>query len=70
MLIANGVRLSTVCYSNQRRITPRIRAFERGVLRCRAAVAALLSADRIGRLLLREVAIAVWTTRYSKEWKN
>lgn len=70
VLIANGVRLSTVCYSNQRRITPRIRAFERGVLRCRAAVAALLSSDRIGRLSLREVAIAVWATRYSTEWQN
>lgn len=70
VLVANGVRLSTAHSRYRQYIFPERIAFERGVLRCRAAVVALLSADRIGRLSLREVVLAVWATRYSKEWQN
>ena len=75
-LVANGVRLSTARKDYRNAITPELEAFERGVLRCRSAVAALLRVKRAGRLwqwdkfLLRELAYAVWATRYEEEWQN
>lgn len=69
-LLANGVRLSTVRTSHRHLITPELRAFERGVLRCRTKVAALMRVRKAGKLmlwdkfLLKEIAIAVWATRY------
>lgn len=70
VLVANGVRLITVHDHYRHHITPAMEAFERGVLRCRAAVAALLSIKRAGNLwrwdkfLLREIAYAMWATRH------
>lgn len=76
VLVANGVRLSTVSEHLRNYITPELVAFERGVLRCRAAVVSILSAKRKGKLwrwdkfLLRAIAYAVWATRYDKNWQN
>ena len=42
VLVANGVRLRTVHERFRDLITPELEAFERGVLRCRAAVVAML----------------------------
>lgn len=76
VLLANGVRLSTVAVVSRCGITPELVAFERGVLRCRSAAVALMRVRRAGKLvrwdkfLLREMAIAVWATRYSKEWQK
>lgn len=70
VLVANGVRLSTAREINRETITPEPVAFEQDVLRCRAAVASILSVERKGnlwrwdKLLLREIAYAVWATRY------
>ena len=70
VLVANGVRLSTVRESCRKYITPKLVEFEHGVLRCRAAVVALLRVKKAGSLwrwdkfLLKEVAYAVWATRY------
>ena len=55
---------------------PELEAFERGVLRCRAAVVAMLRVKRAGRLLvwdkflLKQMALDVWATRYDKQWRN
>lgn len=76
VLIANGARLSTVRGSYQYYITPELEVFERAVLRCRAAVVALLRVKRVGELwrwdkfLLRELAYAVWATRTEDEWQT
>lgn len=72
LLVANGVRLSTVRLDIHPKITPWMRAFEAGVLRCRAAAVALLGAKRRrahhlivwDKFLVREVALAVWATRH------
>lgn len=70
VLIANGVRLNTVHEPYRRYITKELVAFERRVLQCRSAVVALLCVKRVGKLpcwdkfLLKEIAIAVWATRY------
>lgn len=70
VLIANGVRLNTVHETYRRYITKELVAFEWRVLQCRSAVVALLRVKRVGKLpcwdkfLLKEIAIAVWTTRY------
>ena len=46
------------------------------MLRCRAAVVAMLRVKRAGKLwmwdkfLLAELALCVWATRYAKEWQN
>lgn len=72
VLLANGVRLSTV----QGIVSAELVAFERGVLRCRAAVVAMLRVKRAGQLvrwdrfLLREVALSLWATRCSREWQS
>lgn len=74
VLVANGLRLSNVMRTN--RIKPKLEAFERGVLKCRATVVAMLRVKHVGQLwkwdkfLLREIAFAVWATRYEKEWQN
>lgn len=73
VLIANGVRLSTVRADQRDLIPPELVAFERDVLRCRAAVVSILSVKREGNLwrwdkfLLREIAYAVWATRMCKQ---
>ena len=70
VLVANGVRLRTAYKAWRRHITPELVAFEHCVLRCRAAVVAMLRVKRAGELwrwdkfLLRELAIAIWATRY------
>ena len=75
-LLANGVRLSSACERTVSYITTWLEEFEHGVLRCRSAAVALMRVKRAGKLvrwdkfLLREVAIAVWTTRRSQEWQN
>lgn len=75
VLVANGVRLHTVHGYLRRRITPELWAFERGVLRCRAAVVAMLRVKRKANLfvwdkfLLREMAYAIWATRCNEQWQ-
>ena len=75
VLVANGVRLSTVRKDYREVITPELVAFERGVLRCRAAVVAMLRVKRAGQLwmwdkfLLAELAVCIWSTRYAEEWQ-
>lgn len=64
-LCANGMRLNA-------NITPEMRRFEAGVLRCRTAVVALLRVKQAGnlvrwdRFLLRELAYALWSTRWEQ----
>ena len=76
VLLANGVRLSTVRKDRRHLITPELRAFERGVLCCRAAVVAILRVKRAGQLwmwdkfLLLEIALCIWSTRYDKGWQT
>lgn len=76
VLVANGVRLSTANEREHRFITPKLEAFERGVLRCRTAVVAMLRVKRKADLfwwdkfLLRELAYAIWATRYDKQWQK
>lgn len=76
VLVANGLRLSTVCAEESRFISSELWAFERGVLRCRTAVVAMMRVKKAGelwrwdRFLLREMAYAVWATRYEKKWQN
>ncbi len=76
VLVANGVRLSTVREDNHKCITPELEAFERGVLCCRAAVVAMLRVKRAGQLrmwdkfLLLDIALCIWATRYDKGWQR
>ena len=76
VLVANGVRLSTVREDRREYITPELEAFERGVLRCRAAVVAMLHVKRAGQLwmwdkfLLAEMAVCIWSTRYDRGWQT
>lgn len=76
ILLSNGVRLSTVHNECRQFVAPKFAAFERRVLRCRSAAVALLRVKKIANLwrwdkfLLKEVAIAVWATRYGEEWQN
>ena len=67
VLVANGVRLATVSEVFRHRIPLSLVEFERGVLRCRAAVVAVL---RQNTRFSRDVAIAIWATRYDKKWQN
>ena len=75
-LVANGVRLSTVREDYRQLITPELEAFERGVLRCRAAAVALLRVKKAAKLhhvdkfLMRELAYATWSTRTSERWQE
>lgn len=75
VLVANGARLSSAHETGRHRITPELEAFERGVLRCRAAVAAMLRVKRASRrlvcwdkFLLIEMAVCVWSTRAEVAW--
>lgn len=76
VLVANGVRLSTALDLNYHlhRVTHKMVAFERGVLRCREAVVAMLRVKRAGRLerwdkfLLAHMAVELWASRYAVEW--
>lgn len=77
VLLANGARLGSVRGGLASNVTRELRAFERGVLRCRAAVVALLALKRLGcahvmrgldRWVVREAAYAVWATREDKAW--
>ncbi len=76
ILLANGARLSVVDKRYHEHITPAMVAFERGVLRCRTAAAAMLRVKRAGQLwrwdkfLLKEIALAVWATRFGEKWQN
>ena len=76
VLIANGVRLNTVRPAHRPFIGSALVAFEQGVLRCRTAVATMLHVKRAGKLprwdrfLLRELACALWSTRYDNKWQK
>ncbi len=76
VLVANGVRLSTVQKYCRKYITPKLEAFERGVLRCRAAVVAMLRVKKTAQLyhvdkfLMRELAFAMWATRTNDQWQD
>ena len=73
VLLSNGMRLS-MARCNHHRITPELKAFECGVLRCRAAVVAMLRVKRAGSLwlwdkfLLKEIAFSIWATRCDTKW--
>lgn len=77
VLVANGVRLSTVGESSRCHITPELHAFERGVLQCRDVIVVLLGLKRrrgdamrdVDRWLVRELAFACWATRTDKKWQ-
>lgn len=74
VLVANGVRLSTARETLISLITPELKAFERGVLKCRKAVVALIHLKKAAKLwhvdkyLLREIGFAIWATRYDNKW--
>ena len=76
VLVANCVRLSTLHKDNHMYITPELEAFERGVLRCRAAVVVLLGLKRrrgdvmwaLDRWVVRELCFALWATRTNVQW--
>lgn len=79
VLLANGVRLSTVHKDYRHHIPPHLEAFERGVLRCRAAVVAMLTLRKRGVPLLLtigckymavELAVALHATRYDSAWQK
>ncbi len=77
VLVANGVRLSTVHEDYRKCITPELEAFERGVLCCRVAVVAMLRVKRASgqlvrwdKFLLAELALCIWATRYDKGWQT
>ena len=76
VLVANGVRLSTVRKDRREYITPELEAFERGVLRCRAAVVAMLRVKKaanlyhVDKFLMRELAYAMWATRTCDRWQK
>ena len=77
VLMANGMRLSAVSDTFRRYITPELEAFERGVLRCRAAVVVLLGLKRrrgdvmwaLDRWVVRELCFALWATRSDTAWQ-
>lgn len=76
VLLANGVRLRTVGNEQRHLITPELEAFECGVLRCRAAVVAMLRAKKaanlyhVDKFLMRELAYAMWATRTDAKWQK
>lgn len=67
-LLANGVRSNNSPWMN-----PKLHAFEQGVLACRTATIAMLRVKRLAKLwnwdrfLLKELAFAIWATRYDDE---
>jgi hypothetical protein len=76
ILVANGVRLRDIERDSVKNFTPWQRKFERGVLRCRTAVVAILRVKKAGNLwrwdkfLLKEIGYAIWATRYSNIWSE
>lgn len=78
VLIANGVRLSSLREDYRDLITPELVGVERGVLRCRCVIVTLLGLKRRRRglvmmreldcFVVREVAVCVWATRTDKSW--
>lgn len=68
-LMASGARLRDLPSTCRDYILPHYSAFERGLLRCRQVVVALLHVKRVGGLarwdkfLLKEIALCVWATR-------
>lgn len=76
VLLANGMRLSTLREGLRGRITPELEKFERGVLHCRTAVVAMLRLKKAAKLwhmdrfVLREIGFAIWATRYDGKWMN
>lgn len=75
VLVANGVRLSSL--RPHEFAKPELEAFERGVLRCRAAAVVLMGLQRLRRCAsmraldrwaVREVALSVWSTRTEAVW--
>ena len=76
VLVANGVRLSTVHPRYRFYITREMETFERGVLKCRKVFIATLRVKRAGKLwrwdkyLLREIGFAIWATRYDNKWST
>lgn len=77
VLMANGVRLASVCPDVLFKITPVVRSCERGVLACRAAAVVLLGLKRrrgdalrvVDRWMVMEITRAVWATRCDKGWQ-
>ena len=71
ILIANGARMNLDDIFN---IPLPLIAFQRGILRCRAAVVAMLRVRRAGQLwrwdkyLLAYISHAIWATRYEECW--
>lgn len=76
VLVANCVRLNTIAERLRRHITPELEAFERGVLRCRAVVVAMLRVKKaanlyhVDKFLMRELAYAMWATRTCDRWQK
>lgn len=69
VLLANGYRICSLPFSPKYCFQSH-RDFERGILACRSAFAALLLVKRkhpnmahVDRFLMREIALAVWATR-------
>ena len=76
VLVANGVRLSTLHDDHRHLITPELEKFEQGVLHCRQAVVAMLRLKKaaklwsVDRFLIREIGFAIWATRCNIIWQN
>lgn len=78
VLLANGVRLSTAREEQFHFITSELRAFEHGVLRCRAVAATLLGIKRrrgpmmfeLDRFVILEIAVCMWATRADNSWHS
>jgi hypothetical protein len=72
ILVANGVRLRNLSHDPLNCVSPWQRNFERGVLRCRRAVVAMLRVKKAAKLhhvdkyLMREIGYAIWATRYDE----
>lgn len=75
VLVANGARLSSVCESFRDLIPPKLVAFERAILGCRAVTVAFLRVKkatnlaRWDRFLLGLVAQHVWASRWTWSMK-
>ena len=76
VLVANGVRLSTLHDDHRHLITPELEKCEQGVLHCRQAVVAMLRLKKaaklwsVDRFLIREIGFAIWATRCNIIWQN
>lgn len=80
ILISNGVRLRyyyrTYVDRIDKEVLPVLRAFQRGVLRCRSTAIAMIRVKRVANLthvdkyLLSYMALQIWTTRTDDEWQK